>query len=41
MEFEAWSDEWNERKNNAKWKEYPGYGKYKKGSIALKEHGYG
>ncbi len=41
VEFEAWSDEWNERRNNAKWSEYPGYGKYKKGSIALQEHGYG
>jgi hypothetical protein len=41
LEFQAWSDEWNERKNNSKWKDYPGYGKYKKGSIALQEHGFG
>jgi len=41
VEFNAWSEEWNERRDNAKWKEYPGYGKYKKGSIALQEHGYG
>jgi hypothetical protein len=41
VEFEAWSDEWNEKKDSGKWGEYPGYGKYKKGSIALQEHGHG
>ncbi|MFC2124838.1 DUF1080 domain-containing protein [Bacteroidota bacterium] len=41
VEFEAWSDEWYARKDSVKWKDYPGYGKYKKGSIALQEHGFG
>lgn len=41
VEFEAWSDEWNERRDTSKWKEYPGYGKFKKGSVALQEHGSG
>ena len=39
VEFERWTDDWNKRKNQAKWKDYPGYGLAKKGKIALQDHG--
>jgi len=39
LEFQAWSDEWNKKKTEGKWKDYPGYGSAKKGKIALQDHG--
>ncbi|MFI5128373.1 MAG: DUF1080 domain-containing protein [Chitinophagales bacterium] len=39
VEFEAWSDDWTKKKNEGKWKDYPGYGVAKKGKIALQDHG--
>lgn len=39
IEFIAWSDEWTKKKNEGKWKDYPGYGNAKKGKIALQDHG--
>jgi len=39
IEFEAWSDDWKERKENGKWKDYPGYGMSKTGHIGLQDHG--
>jgi hypothetical protein len=39
IEFEAWSDEWNKKKRDGKWKDYPGYGVAKTGKIALQDHG--
>jgi len=39
VEFQAWDDEWTKKKNEGKWKDYPGYGKARKGKIALQDHG--
>lgn len=40
IEFEAWSDDWHDRKNSGKWQNYPEYGLAKKGVICLQDHGY-
>ena len=37
--FEAWTDDWNKRKLAGKWKDAPGYGMSKKGTICLQDHG--
>ena len=39
VEFEAWTDDWNKKRSEGKWKDYPGYGTAKKGAIALQDHG--
>jgi hypothetical protein len=39
FEFEAWTDEWFERKNSGKWKDAPEYGLAHKGVICLQDHG--
>ena len=39
LEFEMWTDEWQKKKVNGKWKDAPGYGMSKKGHIALQDHG--
>jgi hypothetical protein len=39
VEYDMWTDEWYELKNNSKWKNADGYGKYKTGHIALQDHG--
>lgn len=39
VEFEAWSDDWNKKRTEGKWKDYPDYGKAKIGKIALQDHG--
>ncbi len=39
VEYELWSEDWNQRVNNGKWKDYPDYGKAGKGHIALQDHG--
>lgn len=41
VEFEAWSDDWNKRKNEGKWKDTPSYGMEKSGHICLQDHGSG
>ncbi len=38
LSFVPWSDDWHERKNAGKWKDYPDYGKYKTGFIGLQDH---
>jgi len=38
VSFIPWSDDWNQRKANGKWKDFPDYGKYKKGYIGLQDH---
>jgi len=40
LEFEAWSDDWFERKNSGKWEDYSEYGLARKGVISLQDHGY-
>ena len=38
LEFVPFSDDWYERRNSGKWDNFPDYGKYKKGYIALQDH---
>ena len=40
LEFEAWADDWFERKNSGKWAHAPEYGLARKGVICLQDHGY-
>ena len=40
LEFEAWSDDWHQRKNSGKWANAPENGLAKKGVICLQDHGY-
>ena len=39
VEYELWSDDWKERKNNCKWKNKPLYGMAENGHIGLQDHG--
>lgn len=39
VQFQAWSDEWKQKKEEGKWKDFPDYGLAKKGRIALQDHG--
>ena len=38
ISFVPWSEDWYDRKKSGKWKDYPDYGIYKKGFIALQDH---
>ncbi len=40
VEFEAWGDDWNKKRTEGKWKDFPDYGTAKKGGIALQDHGH-
>jgi len=39
VEFEAWTDDWFERKNSGKWESAPEYGLAHKGVFSLQDHG--
>lgn len=39
LEFEAWTDDWFERKNAGKWEMAPEYGLADRGVICLQDHG--
>ena len=39
VEFEAWSEDWFNRKNSGKWDDYHEYGLAHKGVFALQDHG--
>jgi hypothetical protein len=39
VEYEKYSDEWNELRNSGKWSDFPDYGKYDEGHISLQNHG--
>lgn len=39
LEFVPWSEDWNNRKNTGKWKNYPDYGMAESGFIGLQDHG--
>jgi hypothetical protein len=39
LEFDEGSEDWQKRYENSKWVEYPGWCKYKKGSLGLQDHG--
>ena len=38
VSFVPWSKDWEDRKNKGKWKDFPDYGKFKKGYIGLQDH---
>jgi hypothetical protein len=39
VEYQLWTDEWDELVASGKWSDYPGYGRYRTGHIALQDHG--
>jgi hypothetical protein len=39
LAYELWTDEWKALVQNSKWKDYPGYGRARKGYIGLQNHG--
>ena len=39
VEFEAWTDDWFERKNSGKWESAPEYGLAHRGLFSLQDHG--
>lgn len=39
VEFEAWTDDWFERKHSGKWENAPEYGLARKGVLCLQDHG--
>ena len=39
VEFDPSSEDWERRKNQGKWKDFPAYGEAKKGLIGLQDHG--
>jgi len=39
VEYELWSEDWEKRVQEGKWKDYPDYGRARKGHISLQDHG--
>lgn len=39
VEYELWSNDWKQRVAAGKWKDYPAYGSFARGHIALQDHG--
>lgn len=39
VDYELYSDDWMERKNASKWKDFPGYATITRGHIVLQDHG--
>ena len=39
VEYQKYSADWEKRRNSGKWADYPDYGKYDEGHIALQNHG--
>jgi hypothetical protein len=39
VEYELWTDDWYRRAHEGKWKDYPAYGRARKGHIGLQDHG--
>ncbi len=38
LEFTPWSEDWERRKKESKWKDHPKYGTFKTGYIAIQDH---
>lgn len=36
--FVPWTDEWNKKRMEGKWKDFPDYGKFRSGYIGLQDH---
>ena len=39
LEFTAWSEDWQQKKETGKWKDFPDYGLAQKGYVGLQDHG--
>jgi hypothetical protein len=39
IEYDLWTDDWKNRVQESKWKDYPFYGLARKGHISLQDHG--
>lgn len=39
VEFEPWTEDWQKRKAEGKWKDFPDYGETRSGLIGLQDHG--
>jgi len=39
VEYDMWTPDWEARVKAGKWKDYPGYGRAKRGLIGLQDHG--
>ncbi len=39
VEYDLWTPDWERRVKAGKWKDYPGYGRAKRGRIGLQDHG--
>lgn len=39
VEFDPWSEDWQKRKEEGKWSEFPDYGTARSGLIGLQDHG--
>lgn len=39
VEYDLWTPEWENLVTTGKWKDFPGYGRAKKGRIGLQDHG--
>ncbi|QZT38457.1 DUF1080 domain-containing protein [Halosquirtibacter xylanolyticus] len=39
VDYELWSESWEQNVKDCKWSKYPNYGRFKKGHIGLQDHG--
>jgi hypothetical protein len=39
VHYHLWTDQWKEDVQNCKWKNFPNYGKHKKGHLGIQDHG--
>ena len=39
VKYTKYSDDWNKRRNSGKWKDFPDWGKFDEGHLALQNHG--
>jgi hypothetical protein len=39
VEYQLWTPEWEKLRAAGKWKDFPGYGRARKGKIGLQDHG--
>lgn len=39
VQYQLWTPDWQARVAKCKWKDYPGYGKARRGKIGLQDHG--
>jgi hypothetical protein len=39
VEYDLWTDDWNKRVKEGKWKDYPDFGSARSGKIGIQDHG--